>query len=159
MCARILYFLLAALFVYVVVTVAAFVYLQWWQAILASAVTFILCVLSTQWLIKSTFRQFGEIAKEAMSGHTRVLRGATADVHSVKLTDPPREVTEAANDPNLDANERSEAAADLQTQRWYQIEVTIFPDPQQAKRTDYWSVHTISLAPSDRRTAMPSFCR
>jgi len=64
-------------------------------------------------------------------------------------------VTDAANDPQLDANERSEAAADLQTQRWYQIEVTIFPDPRQAKPTDYWSVHTISLAPSDRKSPSP----
>lgn len=138
MCARLFYFLLAALFVFVVVTVAAFVYLQWWQAILASTVTFILCVLATQWMVKSTFRQFTEMAKEAMSGPTRVLRGATADVHSVKFTDPPREAADTG---------------DLQPPRWYLIEVTIFPDPQQAKPTDSWSVYTLSLVPSDPRTS------
>lgn len=140
MCARLFYFLLAALFVFVVVTVAAFVYLQWWQAILASVVTFILCAQATQWMIKATFRQFTEMAKEVMSGPTRVLRGATADVHSVKLTDPPREVTDAA---------------DLQPPRWYQIEVTIFPDPQQAKPTDSWNVHTLALVPSDENASGP----
>ncbi len=155
MCSRVIYFMLAALFVYVVVTVAAFVYLQWWQAILASAVTFVLCVLSTQWMIKSTFRQFGEMAKEAMSAHTKVLRGATADVHTVKFTDPPREVTDVADDPNLDPDDRSEAAADLQTRRWYEIEVTIFPDPEETRPTDYWCVHTIGLAATDRRNTSP----
>lgn len=140
MCARLFYFLLAALFVFVVVTVAAFVYLQWWQAILASVVTFILCALATQWMIKATFRQFTEMAKEAMSGPTRVLRGATADVHSVKFTDPPREAADTG---------------DLQPLRWYLIEVTIFPDPQHAKPTDAWNVHTLALVPSDENASGP----
>ena len=41
MCAKFAYALLAAFFVFVVGTIAAFVYLDWWQALLVSLAIFV----------------------------------------------------------------------------------------------------------------------
>ena len=117
MCRRIALLLLAGLFAYVTATVAAFVYLRWWQAILASAVTLGLIVLSAQLLIKTVFRRLGAMAAQA-------------------------------DDVESDEFDRAEAAADLQNLRWYEVELTVFPDPAAGEPRDQWSPNALVLVPA-----------
>lgn len=131
MCARIFYLLLAALFVFLVATVAAFRYLDWWQALLASAGTFLALVLACRWLIRhavrTTVTRFGEAAtKGLIDVKSRVLRGAAVDVHAVR---PVR------------SGERPEL-------RWYEVEATVFPDPSQAGPMSHWDVGVLRLVPA-----------
>ncbi len=139
MCARALYLLLAALFVYSVVTIAAFVYLPWWQAVLVSWVTFLLLVLGGRWLVRYTVRtavnRLGEVTRGLFDADGRVLRGATADVHIVRPAPP--------------------AAIDRPGLRWYEVEVTIFPDSANAGPAARWDVKGLRLAPADAAPPAP----
>jgi hypothetical protein len=148
-CARIFYLTLAALFVFCLVTIAAFVYLEWWQAILASGAMFLLLVFAAKVLIKTAIGQFGERVKDMMDAQSRVLRGATVDVHAVRQSVPPRELLDQADDPDADEYDRAEAAADLQNLKWYDVELTIFPDPAAAGPTMYWNLHQLQLVPGN----------
>jgi hypothetical protein len=100
------YGLLAALFAYVTVTVAAFAYLAWWQAVLASAATFWLIILGLRVLVKAAVGRLGQFARGLMAEQSAVLRGATADIHAV----------------------RPVADAEVSNLRWYEVELTVFPD-------------------------------
>jgi hypothetical protein len=140
-CARIFYLLLAALFVFLVATVAAFRYLDWWQALFVSAGTFLLLVLAGRWLVRhavrTTVSRFGEAAtKGLLDVKSRVLRGATADVHTIRPTSP--------------------LADDLDNLRWYEVEATVFPDPSQAGPMSHWDLHDLRLVPA---TAPPPFAQ
>ncbi|HET6575946.1 MAG TPA: hypothetical protein VFG68_20260 [Fimbriiglobus sp.] len=131
MCARIFYLLLAALFVFLVATVAAFRYLDWWQALFVSAGTFLLLVSAGRWLVRHAVRmtitRFGEEAtKGLIDVKSRVLRGATVDVHAVRPA-------HAGDRPEL---------------RWYEIEATIFPDPSQTEPMSHWDVDDLRLVPA-----------
>jgi hypothetical protein len=143
-CARIFYLLLAALFVYLVVTIAAFVYLEWWQAVLVSAATFLALVLGGRWLVRYTIRtavgRFGEMAKGLFDGKSRVLRGATADVHRVRQADPPRDLGDRDDTPDL---------------RWYEVEATVFPDPANAGPMTYWDLNDLRLVPAHASPPTP----
>jgi hypothetical protein len=131
-CNRIAYLLLAALFVFVVVTVAAFENLRGWQAVLVSAATFALLVIGLKMLAKVLIRRavgrLGEAAKGLFDSASRTLRGATADVHSV------RPVVSSQSDPD---------------RRWYAIEATIFPDPAHTSASDFWNLNDLRLVPAD----------
>lgn len=133
MCARIFYLLLAALFVFVAVTVAAFRYLEWWQALIVAEVTFLALVIACRWLIRRAVRrtvdQIGEAAKGLFGDRSQVLRGATADVHAVRPVSTPSD-----DRPGL---------------RWYEVEATIFPDPTQAGPTGFWDLTALRLVPAD----------
>ena len=139
MCARIFYLLLAALFVFIVVTVAAFRYLEWWQALLVAEGTFLVLALVCRWLIRRAIRrtvgQLGDAARGIFGERGQVLRGATADVHTVRPTDPP-----ADDRPGL---------------RWYEVEATIFPDPTQAGPTNLWDLTALRLVPADAAPPTP----
>jgi hypothetical protein len=138
-CARALYLLLAALFVYSVVTIAAFVYLPWWQAVLISWVTFLLLVLGGRWLVRYTVRtavnRLGEVTRGLFDADGRVLHGATADVHAVRPAPP--------------------AATDRPGLRWYEVEATIFPDPAHAGPAAPWDVTGLRLVPADAAPPTP----
>jgi hypothetical protein len=149
MCARLFYLLLASLFAFVIISVAAFVYLEWWQAILASGFTFMLIVTGIKYLIKSMLGNLGQMAKGLFDAKSKVLRNASVDVHSVRSTSPPLALTEQLNDPNTDEFERAEAAADLQNLRWYEIEASIFPDANQAGPMQHWDYYDLRIVPED----------
>lgn len=139
MCARIFYLLLGALSVFLVVTVAAFRYLDWWQALIVAEVTFLVLVLVCRWLVRRAVRRtvgrIGEAAKGLFGDRSQVLRGATADVHAVRPTSPP-----ADDRPGL---------------RWYEVEVTIFPDPSRADPTSLWDLTALRLVPADAAPPSP----
>ncbi len=152
MCSRFLYLILADIFVYFTVTVAAFVYLEWWQAVLASLTAFLFVVIASKLLIKSmirtTFSNLGDSMKGLLDVKSKVLRGASVDVHAVRPSAPPTDVLERADDPDLAEFDRAEAAADLQNLRWYEIEATIFPDAKHGGPMHGWDLDDLRLVPA-----------
>jgi hypothetical protein len=156
-CARVFYLLLAAVFVYVTVTVAAFVYLPWWAAVLTSALTFVSLVaggkMLGRWWVRSLVGRAGDVAQGMFDVKSRVLRGATVDVHSVRPADPPRELVEWARTVHEegDADERADAAAQVEDRAWYQFEVTIFPDPAAAGPMGHWDLDDLRVVPAGAR--------
>lgn len=165
MCARIAQMILAALFVYIVISVAAFVYMEWWQAILVSLGTFLLMVFAARLLIKSAIGQIGNLAKEMFRTKSRVLEGATVEVHSVKPTPAPpellqelrAELAEAADEEDPDEDdEPAESPAEkfdkmIHNSNWYEIEVTIFPKPESAGPMTHWDVDDLRLVSIDAK--------
>lgn len=153
MCARVFYLLLAAVFVYVTVTVAAFVYLPWWAAVPTSALTFIGLVLGGKllgrWWIRSLMGRAGDVAQGMFDVKARVLRGATVDVHAVRPAEPPRELVEWVRSVREegDAEERAEARKQVEDRAWYQFEVTIFPDPA-AGPMGHWDLDDLRVVPA-----------
>jgi hypothetical protein len=143
--------ILVGFFVYLAVTIAAFVYLEWWQAILASAVTFILFLRGVRWLLLSFVRGMGDTIKQIADFKSRVLRGATADVHSVRRVEPPRHLA----DPDPDDDEPPEPGdvgeflAEIENRDWYEIEATIFPDPAPAGPMKSWDPYELMFVPID----------
>lgn len=158
MCARVAQLILAALFVFVVVTVAAFVYLEWWQAILASLVTFLLMVFAAKLLIKTALGRLGDLAKEMFRTKSRVLAGATIEVHSVRATEMPTEVAEQLKeeaefedeDEEAEAKKyREDVEAQLRDSSWYEVELTIIPKPDPSGPMDHWDIDDLRLVPAD----------
>jgi hypothetical protein len=153
-CARVVYLLLAAVFVYVTVTVAAFVYLPWWAAVPVSALTFVSLVVGGKmlgkWWLRSLVGRAGDVAQGMFDVKSRVLRGATVDVHAVRPADPPRELVEWARSAHEegDVNERADAIAQVEDRSWYQFEVTIFPDPGAAGQMAHWDLDDLRLVPA-----------
>lgn len=149
MCARIFYLLMACLFAFVVLTVAAFVYLEWWQAILASGAVFLFIIVGLKYLFRHIVGNIGEMAKGMVDQKSRVLRNATADVHSVRGSAPPEEFSRMVDDPDVDDYDRAEAAADLTNLNWYEVEVTIIPDAAQAGAMVHWDLDDLRLVAAD----------
>ena len=152
-CSRIFYGLLAALFGYVVVTVAAFRYLEWWQAILASAVTLGLIVFGGKLLVKAAVGRLGAMAQGLMANQSKALKDATVDVHAVRPVPPPADLY--PEDVDADEFDRAEAAANLRNLRWFQIELSIFPDRDQSDPTDEWHPETLVLVPASAKLPQP----
>jgi hypothetical protein len=153
-CARVFYLLLAAVFVYVTVTVAAFVYLPWWAAIPTSALTFVGLIaggkMLGRWWIRSFVDRAGEVIQGGFDVKSRVLRGATVDVHAVRPADPPRELVEWVRSVHEegDVQERADAIAQVEDRAWYQFEVTIFPDPNAGGQTETWDLDDLRVVPA-----------
>ncbi|OWK36488.1 hypothetical protein [Fimbriiglobus ruber] len=141
MCARIVYLFLAAVFIFVVTTIAAFVHLEWWQAVLVSAATFIALVYIGKLLVRRTVRQVKNmVAKSLFDGTSRVLRNADVDIHSVRPAVTPRGAVDRANTA---MNTRAGNPT------WYEIEATIFPDRQQTGTSVAWDLNDLRLVPAD----------
>jgi hypothetical protein len=154
---QIIRLVLLGLFTFLVVTVAAFRYLEWWQAILASAATFLLLIYGAKLLIQSALGRMGELAAGMFRTKSQVLRNATVDVHSVKPADSPRELVEAAEKDPAECDPEDEdcghdpaaAKAELRRNRWYVIDVSIHPDPASAGPMKHWDLDDLQLVPSD----------
>ena len=115
MCATVVYGLLGGLAAYILVTAAAFAYLPWWQAVLASAGFFALEVVVGRYLVKRFVRRVGSYAREAFDLYGQVMKGAGVDVHSVRAP-----------------GTGSPAPALAQGKTTYAVEFTVFPpDPNQ----------------------------
>ncbi len=151
MCARIAQLILAGMFVFVVATVAAFRYLEWWQAILASAATFLLLIFAAKVLLRTAIGRLGDMAMGMFDVKSRVLRGATVQVHAVRPGSPPASLPQppADGDDLDDADpEALQEIAELHDRAWYDIEVTIFPAPADGPM-EHWDLGDLRLAPAD----------
>ncbi len=145
--------LLLGLFVFLVVTVAAFVYLQWWQAILVSFLTFLLLVYSAKYLIRYAVSRLGAMAADLFRIKSQVLRGATVEIHSVRPIDVPAgaiaDFKENAGEDEDDEDGEVEEHADPVKLRWYEIEATIFPGTRAPGPMTHWDIDDLRLVPAD----------
>ena len=140
--AALLRFVLFALFVFVVVTIAAFVYLEWWQAILVSFATFMLLVYGAKLMVRSAVARIKNFASELFRVKSRVLRGATVDVHTLRPVPAPEEF-----EPEDDTQP---VMLD-----WFEIDATIFPAPNAAGPMNDWDIDDLRLVPIDEPDREP----
>jgi hypothetical protein len=150
MCGRIFVLLLVAIVAFVAVTALAFIYLQWWQAILASATFLAVLFFGGKLLLRTAIVAWGEQLTKMTAGQAVVLRNASLQVHKVERTDPPRELTEDDDEfDDEDPDSRREREEELLGKTWYKIELTIFPNPDIEESTNPWSPHQIEFADYD----------
>jgi len=152
MCAKFTYLVLGSLFVFVVATVASFVYLDWWQAILASLGTFLLLIFVAKQVIRSTFRNLRKAAEGMLTRKSAPLRGATVEVHAVRPAAMPEEVRDEVRQV-IDADdlddEAREALPDYANYQWCEVEATVFPQAGDTPTFAQWNVEGLVLVPID----------
>ncbi len=157
MCQRILGYILAGFFTFVVATVAAFVYLEWWQAILVSFFTFLFLIAVARIWVLTAVGKLGNLAKLMFESKSAVLRGAGIQVHSVHPCDPPANLIEASNQLPAAPEDEGEAEVarelheELHNRNWFQIEATIFPVPGQKTAMTHWDIDDLRIVPIDAR--------
>src|SRR5688500_13936773 len=151
-------FLLVALLVFVAVTVAAFVYLQWWQALIVILVMILAFVFSVKFMIRSFFSNIGTTIMAGFEMKAKVLKGATAQVHSVEaIPVPPPSVIDQDGDADEDEDDEDEDEGgddeeDDRNLNYYRIDVTIRPDPQQAEGPmSQWDVSDLVVVDAKAR--------
>lgn len=143
MCRRIVGVLLAGLFTFIVVTIAAFEYLKWWQAILVSAATFGLLVLGGKYLIRYAFtRGVQGLMSGAFRMKGKVLQNATIQFHRVQPTETPTDEADYQTDDEGNA-------VPPRPLRWFAFDVTIFPDHKQHSQMTMWDIDDLLLVPFD----------
>lgn len=131
--ARVIQFLMFAFLLFVAGTIAAFVLLPWWQALIVVLMIIFAIVYGTQYLIRSAWRQIGTTVTKELEKRSAVLRGAQAEVHEVVVAEaPPR-------DPDDDDDE------DEGPRAYYQIDVTVRPVASAAGESQSWSTGDLHL--------------
>jgi hypothetical protein len=149
-CARFFYLGLFALVAFVLTAVAAFKYLEWWQATLVLLAVVVTFIFGAKYLIGYAVRTMGEKFSEMAAGNGKVLRNATVQVHSVKATDPPREMTEHDDEyEDVDEETLAEMRDEAILKDWYKIELTVFPNPDIEEHTQPWMPDALSFVPYD----------
>ena len=149
MCGRIFFTVLVAIGAFVAVTVAAFVHLQWWQAILASATFLAVLFLGGKFLLRTAIKAWGEQLTKLTAGQSVVLRNATVQVHKVQRTEPPRELTEEDEFDDDGPDAQAERNEEVQGKTWYKIEMTVFPNPDIEESVNPWSPESLVFVPYD----------
>lgn len=150
MCGRIFLLLVFALGAFVGVTVAAFVYLEWWQAILAIAAVLAILFVGGKFLLKTAIAAWGEQLTKMTAGQSLVLRNATIQVHKVQRADPPRELTEEDEFDDDDPEALAERNEEVLGKTWYKIEMTVFPNPDIEESVNPWMPESLVFVPFDR---------
>lgn len=117
---RVFQFLMFAFLLFVAGTIAAFVFLPWWQALIVVVVIIVAIVYGTQYLIRSAWRQIGSTVTKELERRGSVLRGAQAEVHEVVVAEAP------PKDPQDD----DEDGGDQGPRAYYQVDVTVRPVAQ-----------------------------
>ena len=153
-------FLLVALLVFVAVTVAAFVYLQWWQALIVILVMILAFVFSVKFMIRSFFSNIGKTIMAGFEMKAKVLKGATAQVHAVEaipvpppaVIDQDGDADEEEDDEDEDEDEDEDDEEDDRNLNYYRIDATIRPDPQQAEGPmSQWDVSDLVVVDAKAR--------
>jgi len=147
-------FLLVALLVFIAVTVAAFVYLEWWQALIVIIALIFAFVFAAKFIIRSFFSNIGKAMMAGFEIKAKVLKGATADVHSVEAAPvpPPRVIDQVEDEDEADDEQdeddeedededEDEADRDL---NYYRLDVTIRPGPQDGPMS-HWDVSDLCV--------------
>ncbi len=150
MCGRIFLVILLSLGAFVGVTVAAFVHLEWWQAILAIAAVLAILFLGGKFLLKTAIAAWGEQLTKMSAGQSLVLRNATIQVHKVQRADPPRELTDEDEFDDDDPDFQAERNEELHGKTWYKIEMTVFPNPDIEESVNPWMPESLVFVPFDR---------
>lgn len=145
--------ILALLFAVVVTTVAAIRYLPWWGVLAYLAVL----VFSVPAMFKLGFALYvRKIGREMASA----LDGAKVEVHDIRAVPPPsveelkgflHEEPEPDEDGETEPQPEEEVEDELPSARnWYELELTISPDPAKTEGDDAqsWSAESLLLVPS-----------
>lgn len=150
MCARFFYLALFGLVAFIITAVAAFKYLEWWQATIVLLSVVVTFILGAKYLIKTALNRMGEQLSELSSGHGKVLRNATVQIHSVKSADPPREMMEEVDEyDDVDEETLQEMRDEAILKDWYKIELTVFPNPDIEEHTQPWIPDELTFVPYD----------
>jgi hypothetical protein len=143
---QIIRFLVISLLVFVIITVAAFVYLEWWQAMLVMALVTGGIMLGLKLILRSFGNMLGQAMIKAFEVKAAVMAGAKADVHSVTAAPapPPKPVDEEDDreDDEADYDDSDDDDDEPETPRvlaWYRIDVTITPGPSEGSMR-HWDV-------------------
>src|SRR5687768_2172424 len=156
-------FLLVALLVFIAVTVTAFVYLKWWQALIVIVAIIFALVMAFKLIIRSFIGNIGKAMMAGFEMKAKVMRGATAQVHSVEAAPvpPPRVIDQDEEDDDEDEkgdeddepdddddeDEEDEHARDL---AYYRIDVTIRPGDAEGPMT-HWDVSDLVVVDAKAR--------
>ena len=154
MCAKFVYLILGGFFVFIVATVAAFVYLDWWQAILASLGTFLTLIFVAKQIVRSTFKNLRKMAEGVFTQRSEVLRGASVEVHSVRPTAMPEELRAEARrvidgDRDPDDDDEPDETPNYDNFQWCEVELTVFPNAADVKNAAGWDIDSLVLVPID----------
>ena len=134
--------LLFALFAFLVITIAAFVYLEWWQAILVSFATFLMIIYAGKLMIRSAVARLGNFASNLFRVKSQVLKGATVDVHSVRRIGPKEALA-------IPTDEVDEDLPPMEDRDWFEIELTLFPAANAPGPMTHWDIDDLRLVPAD----------
>ena len=143
-------FLIVALLVFIAVTVAAFVYLQWWQALIVVFAMISAFIIAFKLIIRSFFTNMGKAIMMGFEIKAKVLRGATAEVHSVEAApEPPPAVIEQAgeeddDDGDGDGENEEKEQTEPRVLDYYRVDVTIRPGAQEGPMT-HWDVSDLCV--------------
>lgn len=137
--ARVLQFLLFAFLLFVGGTIAAFVLLPWWQALIVVVVIIFAIVYGTQYVIRSAWRQIGSTIAKELEKRSAVLRGAQAEVHEVLLAEAP------PKGPDDDDEDEDEEDAAEGSKAYYQVDVTVRPVPAAGRGAGTWTAGDLHL--------------
>jgi hypothetical protein len=156
MCAKFLYLILAAFFVFVVGTIAAFVYLEWWQALLVSLAIFVTLIYAAKVYVRRQFRGLRRVAEGLFTQKSSALKGATVEVHSVRpaaMPDTVKHGLTATIDPDdpvdEDDDRESDDVPDYANYQWAEVEMTVFPPADVARAFTHWDLDGLRLVPID----------
>ena len=134
---KIVRFLLAGLLLFVVLTIVAFVYLDWWQALIVVLAVIVAIVAGVKYLLRNIGRMLSDNMIKLFEVKSQVLRGAEAQVHSVEGTPPP---PPPANPCSYDTTPHPA--------NYYRIEVTIIPAAARGPMS-HWDLDDLRLIPFD----------
>lgn len=147
-------FLLVALLLFIAVTVAAFVYLEWWQALIVIVGMIFAFVIAAKLVIRSFIGNIGKAMMQGFEIKGNVLRGATAEVHSVQAAPapPPRVIDQADADDDVDEQDEDDdgpaydddEAARARELAYYRLDVTIRPQNPDGPMT-HWDVSDLCV--------------
>ncbi|MEO6434807.1 MAG: hypothetical protein ABIP55_03465 [Tepidisphaeraceae bacterium] len=149
----ILKFFLAALLLFIVVTIAAFVYLEWWQALLVVAGMIVAIVLGVKYLIRNIGKILGKAMLKAFEVKAQVMREAEATVNHVEATLAPAKRDSDDDDDEDDEDDEESTEAAKFPLAYYRLDVTITPRGS-AGLMNHWDVDDLRVVPFD--AAKPS---
>jgi hypothetical protein len=149
---KILRYLLCGFLIFVVLTVLAFVYLKWWQALIVVLAMIVTIAVSIRYLIKNLGKMLTSSMIKMFEVKSQVLRDAEIDLHSVVPVTKPAE-REALKNPLDECTDDSEepaakSAATPALMNHYSIDVTIKPKPVTGPMS-HWDLSDLRMVSSD----------
>lgn len=147
--------LLIGLVAFITVSVFAFIYLIWWQAILLTIAAFVLMNLVVKRLAMRSLKGMMQFATDLVQIKSQVLRGAKIEVHSIQSVFPPAHEIEAVANPDpdegLSKEEIAEDVAWVRDLNWLEIDATIIPDSNAKGAMEHWDLFDLVLVPANAK--------
>ena len=136
---RLLQYLLGLFLLFVIVAVAAFIYLKWWQALIVVLAMIVAIVLGVKYLIRNLGNIMAKSMVKLFEVKSQVLRGAQTTVHSIQPI--PRPEPAAKSDDDADD-------APPQDSNYYRFDVTISPKPSTGPMS-HWDLDDLRMVSFD----------